>query len=97
MTSFLVSVFIVFLLFPSEIAYLCLGFIIIGDLISKYIGIKYGRNHLIHDRTLEGVTRIPDRKPLQWTDSLCYLQVQHHLAHRRRNYCNINGIVLMEN
>lgn len=54
MTSFLVAVFIVFLLFPAEIGYLCLAFIIIGDLFSKFTGIKYGRNHLIHDRTLEG-------------------------------------------
>jgi len=54
MTGFLVSVFIVFLLFDPQIAYLCLTFIIFGDMFSKYIGIKYGRVHLIHDRTLEG-------------------------------------------
>lgn len=54
MTGFLVSVFIVFLLFPSNIAYLCLVFILFGDLFSKIIGIKYGKTHLIHERTLEG-------------------------------------------
>lgn len=54
MTGFLVSVFIVFLLFPSKIAYLCLVFILFGDLFSKIIGIKYGTTHLIHERTLEG-------------------------------------------
>jgi glycerol-3-phosphate acyltransferase PlsY len=54
MTGFLVSVFIVFLLFPANIAYFCLVFILFGDLLSKIIGIKYGRTHLIHERTLEG-------------------------------------------
>jgi len=54
MTGFLVSVFIVFLLFPSKIAYLCLVFILFGDLLSKLIGIKFGKTHLIHERTLEG-------------------------------------------
>jgi dolichol kinase len=53
-TGFLVSAFIVFLLFPSNIAYICLTFIIFGDLFSKVIGIKYGATHLIHERTLEG-------------------------------------------
>jgi dolichol kinase len=54
MTGFLVSAFIVFLLFPQHIAYLCLVFILFGDLLSKLIGIKYGRINLIHGRTLEG-------------------------------------------
>jgi dolichol kinase len=54
MTGFLVSAFIVFLLFPSDIAYLCLVFILFGDLFSKVMGIKYGKTHLIHERTLEG-------------------------------------------
>jgi dolichol kinase len=54
MTSFLVAVFIVFLLFPPEVAYLCLGFIIFGDIVAKFTGIKYGRIKIIHDRTLEG-------------------------------------------
>jgi dolichol kinase len=54
MTSFLVSSFIVFLLFPQHVAYLCLVFILFGDLLSKLIGIKYGRINLIHGRTLEG-------------------------------------------
>ncbi len=54
MTSFLVAVFIMFLLFPSKIGYLCLAFITFGDLFSKFFGIKYSRNLLIHDRTFEG-------------------------------------------
>jgi dolichol kinase len=54
MTSFLVSAFIIFLLFPQYIAYLCLVFILFGDLLSKLIGIKFGKTNLIHGRTLEG-------------------------------------------
>jgi glycerol-3-phosphate acyltransferase PlsY len=54
MTAFLVSIFIVFLLFPVNIAYLCLAFLLIGDLFGKIIGIKYGRTALLRGRTLEG-------------------------------------------
>lgn len=54
MTSFLVSIFIVFLLFPVEIAYLCLGFIIFGDMAAKFSGLGFGRNIIIQERTLEG-------------------------------------------
>jgi dolichol kinase len=54
MTSFVVAIFIVFLLFPEKVAYLCLVFIIFGDMASKFMGLKYGRNKLIHTRTLEG-------------------------------------------
>lgn len=54
MTSFLGAVLIIFLLFPSKIGYLCLAFITFGDLFSIFFGMKYGKNILIHDRTLEG-------------------------------------------
>jgi glycerol-3-phosphate acyltransferase PlsY len=54
MTSFIVAVFIVFLVFPDWIPYLALSFITIGDLFSKIIGIKYGRTRLLRERTLEG-------------------------------------------
>jgi glycerol-3-phosphate acyltransferase PlsY len=54
MTSFVVAIFIVFLLFPEKVAYLCLAFITFGDMASKFFGLKYGRNKLIHTRTLEG-------------------------------------------
>lgn len=54
MTSFLVAVFIVFLLFPPEVSYLCLTFIIFGDVIAKFTGIGFGRTGIIHGKTLEG-------------------------------------------
>ncbi len=54
MTSFLVAVFIIFLLFPPEVSYLCLTFIVFGDLAAKISGLKFGRTKLIHGKTLEG-------------------------------------------
>lgn len=54
MTSFMVATFIVFLLFPSEIVYLCLAFIIFGDMSAKLIGLRFGRTRIIHEKTLEG-------------------------------------------
>jgi dolichol kinase len=54
MTSFLVAIFIGFLLFPENIAYLCLAFITFGDMAGKLTGLKYGRKKLIHSRTLAG-------------------------------------------
>ncbi|MBN1388072.1 MAG: hypothetical protein JW965_06460 [Bacteroidales bacterium] len=54
MTSFLVAVFIVFLLFREEVANLCLTFIIFGDMAAKFMGLKYGRTRIIQTRTLEG-------------------------------------------
>ena len=54
MTSFLVAIFIVFLIFKEYVAYLCLVFIIFGDMAAKLIGLKYGRRVIIHNRTLEG-------------------------------------------
>jgi glycerol-3-phosphate acyltransferase PlsY len=54
MTSFIVAIFIVFLLFPGKVAYLCLAFITIGDMAGKFIGLKYGAKKLIQARTLEG-------------------------------------------
>ncbi len=54
MTSFLVAIFIVFLIFPEEVACLCLAFIIFGDMAAKLIGLKYGKTRIIHTRTLEG-------------------------------------------
>jgi len=54
MTSFAVAIFIVFLIFHEEVAYLCLAFIIFGDMAAKLIGLKYGRTKIINTRTLEG-------------------------------------------
>jgi dolichol kinase len=54
MTSFLVAVFIIFLLFHTEISYLCLTFIIFGDLTAKMTGYCFGRMQIIHGKTLEG-------------------------------------------
>ena len=54
MSSFLVAIFIVFLLFPPEVSYLCLCFIIFGDMAAKMAGTRFGRTVIIHGRTLEG-------------------------------------------
>jgi dolichol kinase len=54
MTSFLVSIFIIFLVFPDSIPYLGLAFITVGDLFSKIIGIRFGKTELLKSRTLEG-------------------------------------------
>jgi glycerol-3-phosphate acyltransferase PlsY len=54
MTSFVVAVFIIFLVFQGIIPYLGLAYITIGDMFSKIIGIKFGRHKLLRDRTLEG-------------------------------------------
>ena len=54
MTSFLVAIFIVFLVFPVSVSYLCLAFITIGDMGGKLIGLKYGRMKLIDARTFAG-------------------------------------------
>jgi glycerol-3-phosphate acyltransferase PlsY len=54
MSSFLVAIFIVFLLFPPEVSYLCLCFIIFGDMAAKMTGARFGRTVIIHGRTLEG-------------------------------------------
>jgi glycerol-3-phosphate acyltransferase PlsY len=54
MTSFVVAVFIIFLVFQGIIPYLGLAYITIGDIFSKIIGIKFGRHKLLRDRTLEG-------------------------------------------
>jgi glycerol-3-phosphate acyltransferase PlsY len=54
MTSFLVAIFIVFLVFPVNVSYLCLAFITFGDMAGKLIGLKYGRKKLIRTRTLAG-------------------------------------------
>jgi glycerol-3-phosphate acyltransferase PlsY len=54
MTSFLVSIFIIFLVFPDTIPYQGLAFITIGDLFSKIIGLRFGKTGLLKGRTLEG-------------------------------------------
>jgi len=54
MTSFVVAVFIIFLVFQGIIPYLALAYITIGDMFSKLIGIKFGKHKLLRDRTLEG-------------------------------------------
>jgi len=54
MTSFLVAIFIIFLLFRPAIAYLCLTFILFGDLAGKIFGLKFGRIKIFQQRTLEG-------------------------------------------
>jgi glycerol-3-phosphate acyltransferase PlsY len=54
MSAFLVAIFIVFLLFPPEVSYLCLCFIVFGDMAAKMTGTRFGRRAIIHGRTLEG-------------------------------------------
>jgi dolichol kinase len=54
MTSFVVAVFIIFLVFRGIIPFLGLAYITIGDMFSKIIGIKFGKHRLLRDRTLEG-------------------------------------------
>jgi dolichol kinase len=54
MTSFLVAIFIIFLVFPDNIPYQGLAFITMGDLFSKVIGMRFGRTVLLKGRTLEG-------------------------------------------
>ena len=54
MTSFVVAVFIIFLVFRGIVPYLGLAYITIGDMFSKIIGIKFGKHRLLRDRTLEG-------------------------------------------
>lgn len=54
MTSFLVAIFIIFLVFPDIIPYLGLAYITMGDMFSKIIGIKFGTTRLFRERTLQG-------------------------------------------
>ncbi len=53
MTLFLISTFILVLLFEIEIATVSLFFLVFGDMFGKIFGLAYGR-HKILDKTLEG-------------------------------------------
>ncbi|MFX1316905.1 MAG: glycerol-3-phosphate acyltransferase [Promethearchaeota archaeon] len=53
MTIFLISTFIVILLFEIEIAITVLTFLIFGDIFSKIFGLAYGQ-HKIFDKSIEG-------------------------------------------
>jgi glycerol-3-phosphate acyltransferase PlsY len=53
MTAFLVSSFIIMLIFEKEIAIAALTFTIFGDIFSKIFGLGFGR-HKIFDKTIEG-------------------------------------------
>ena len=54
MTAFLVAIFLIFLVFPDWLPYLGLGFLTLGDLFGKVVGIRFGRLKLLAGRTLEG-------------------------------------------
>ncbi|MFZ5941142.1 MAG: hypothetical protein ACOYXB_11270 [Bacteroidota bacterium] len=54
MTSFLVAVFLLFLLFPDPVTYLCLVFILFGDLCAKFSGRLFGGRKVVGERTLRG-------------------------------------------
>lgn len=53
MTIFLISTFIVILIFEIEIAITTLVFLTFGDIYSKIFGLAYGR-HKLFDKTIEG-------------------------------------------
>jgi len=53
MTLFLISTFIIILLFEIEIAIVSLIFLVFGDMFGKIFGLAYGQ-HKILDKTLEG-------------------------------------------
>ncbi len=56
-TTFLMGVFLSYLLFEESIFVACLGFLIFGDMMAKIIGINYGRKHIVRSeqvKTLEG-------------------------------------------
>jgi glycerol-3-phosphate acyltransferase PlsY len=52
-TQFLLSIFLVFLLFRYEIALLALLFLIFGDMAAKFFGLQFGK-HAVYGKTLEG-------------------------------------------
>lgn len=53
MTFFLTAIFILFLVFPQNIASIATVFITLGDLSAKFFGLVFGRVHFF-DKTLEG-------------------------------------------
>ncbi len=53
-TLFLVSTLLMFVLFKPTTAYLALGYLTIGDLAGKLMGMRFGRRELLSGRTLEG-------------------------------------------
>jgi glycerol-3-phosphate acyltransferase PlsY len=53
-TLFLVSTLLLFVLFPLTTAALALGYLSIGDLAGKLMGLRFGRHELLAGRTLEG-------------------------------------------
>ena len=52
-TLFLISSFLVFLLFPFELALAAMLFLIFGDMAAKFYGLQYGRS-TVFEKTLEG-------------------------------------------
>ena len=54
MTLFLTALFIIFLVFPRDIAYMSLVYLTVGDLFGKMIGRQFGRHRLYRQKTLEG-------------------------------------------
>lgn len=55
-TNFLLGIFISFAIFERNIAFATLGFVSLGDLMSKWIGINFGKNKIFKnsEKTLEG-------------------------------------------
>jgi dolichol kinase len=49
-----VAIFLIFLVFPDHLPCLGLGFITVGDLFGKVVGMRFGRIRLLRGRTLEG-------------------------------------------
>lgn len=54
MTIFLISVFIVILIFEIKIAIATLVFLTFGDMYSKIFGVTYGRHKIFEHKTIEG-------------------------------------------
>jgi len=57
-TTFLLGVFLAFLLFKFVIAFASIGFLVFGDMMAKIIGVNYGKRLIwqynTHNKTLEG-------------------------------------------
>jgi len=50
-----VGVILALLLFPMKIAYASIGIVAVGDPAAAYVGGKFGRSNIRHNKTLEGL------------------------------------------
>ncbi len=56
MTNFMLGIFLVFVLFPRNIAYASIGFMSLGDMFSKIVGINFGETKIFRrgNKSIEG-------------------------------------------